>query len=316
MKYDWVIFAQRGIRIAPFDDTMLMSYVLEAGLHGHGMDELSGLHLGHTPISYAEVAGKGKDKISFDAVDLKAATRYAAEDADVTLRLHALLKPRLVAAGKVSVYETLERPLVPVLAEMERAGIAIDPDLLRKALQRFRAGHGEAGKGDSQARRRGVQHRLAQAAGRDPVRKIFAAGRQEDQDRRLVHRCRHAGHAGRPGPRHRAEGARLAPALQTARHLYRCAARPYQSADGPRAHLLRDGLDLDGPAGLDRSQSAEHSDPHRSRPQDPHRLHSPRRATSSSAPTIQPDRTAPARPYRRHSGAQEGLRRRASTFMP
>ena len=100
MKYDWVILAQRGIRIAPFDDTMLISYVLDAGLHGHGMDELSELHLGHTPISYSEVAGKGKDKISFDAVDLKAATRYAAEDADVTLRLHALLKPRLVAAGK------------------------------------------------------------------------------------------------------------------------------------------------------------------------------------------------------------------------
>ncbi len=137
MKYDWVIFAQRGIAITPFDDTMLISYVLDAGLHGHGMDELSGLYLGHTPISYSEVAGKGKDKITFDAVDLKAATRYAAEDADVTLRLHALLKPKLIAAGKVAVYETLERPLVTVLAQMEREGIAIDSDLLRKLSNDF-----------------------------------------------------------------------------------------------------------------------------------------------------------------------------------
>ncbi len=137
MKYDWVILAQRGIAITPFDDTMLISYVLDAGLHGHGMDELSGLYLGHMPISYSEVAGKGKDKITFDAVDLKAATRYAAEDADVTLRLHALLKPKLIAAGKTTVYETLERPLVTVLAQMEREGVAIDSDLLRKLSNDF-----------------------------------------------------------------------------------------------------------------------------------------------------------------------------------
>jgi DNA polymerase-1 len=137
MKYDWTIFVQRGIRIAPFDDTMLISYVLEAGLHGHGMDELSEIHLGHTPISYAEVAGKGKEKITFDAVDLKSATRYSAEDADVTFRLHCLLKPKLVATGKMGVYETLERPLVTVLAEMERAGITIDPDLLRRLSNDF-----------------------------------------------------------------------------------------------------------------------------------------------------------------------------------
>jgi DNA polymerase-1 len=137
MKYDWVIFAQRGIFVTPFDDTMLMSYVLDAGLHGHGMDELSGIHLGHTPIAYSEVTGKGKDKITFDGVDLKTATRYAAEDADVTFRLHALLKPRLIANAKISVYETLERPLVPVLAAMEREGVAIDSDLMRKLSNDF-----------------------------------------------------------------------------------------------------------------------------------------------------------------------------------
>jgi DNA polymerase-1 len=137
LKYDYLIFLQRGIRVAPFDDTMLISYVLEATLHGHGMDELSQMHLSHTPIAFSEVAGKGKEKITFDCVPVKEATRYSAEDADVTLRLHALLRPRLVAEGKVSVYETLERPLVPVLADMERAGISIDADLLRRLSNDF-----------------------------------------------------------------------------------------------------------------------------------------------------------------------------------
>jgi DNA polymerase-1 len=137
LKYDFLIFAQRGIRVAPIDDTMLMSYVLDSVLHGHGMDELSELHLSHKPIAFTEVAGKGKDKITFDCVPVAEATKYSAEDADVTLRLHCLLKPRLIAEGKVSVYETLERPLVTVLAEMERSGITIDPDFLRKLSNDF-----------------------------------------------------------------------------------------------------------------------------------------------------------------------------------
>ena len=137
LKYDFLVLLQRGIRIAPFDDTMLISYVLGAALHGHGMDELSELHLGHKPITFSEVAGTGKSKTTFDCVPLPEATRYSAEDADVTLRLHALLKPQLLAEGKVAVYETLERPLVPVLADMEQAGIVIDPDHLRKLSNDF-----------------------------------------------------------------------------------------------------------------------------------------------------------------------------------
>ena len=137
LKYDALIFLQRGIRLDPIDDTMLMSYVLEGGLHGHGMDELSTLHLSHTPITFTEVTGKGKDKITFDCVPVAEATRYAAEDADVTLRLAMLLKPKLQQTGKRAVYETLERPLVMVLADMERAGITIDPELLRKLSNDF-----------------------------------------------------------------------------------------------------------------------------------------------------------------------------------
>ncbi len=137
LKYDYLIFLQRGIRVAPFDDTMLISYVLGAALHGHGMDELSELHLKHKPITFSEVSGTGKTRVTFDCVPLKEATRYSAEDADVTFRLHTLLKPRLVEEGKVGVYETLERPLVPVLADMEQAGIVIDPDLLRRLSNDF-----------------------------------------------------------------------------------------------------------------------------------------------------------------------------------
>ena len=137
LKYDAAIFLARGIRLDPIDDTMLMSYAIEGGLHGHGMDELSELHLSHAPIAFSEVAGKGKDKIAFDCVPVEAATKYSAEDADVTLRLWRILKPRLLEQQKRSVYETLERPLVMVLADMERAGIMIDPKLLQKLSNDF-----------------------------------------------------------------------------------------------------------------------------------------------------------------------------------
>jgi DNA polymerase I len=137
MKYDWHIMRQLGITIAPFDDTMLMSYALDAGRTNHGMDELSQKHLGHTPISYKELTGSGKNKLTFDQVDIEVATRYAAEDADVTLRLWEVLKPRLVAEGMSVVYERLERPLVDVIARMEARGIAIDRQILSRLSGEF-----------------------------------------------------------------------------------------------------------------------------------------------------------------------------------
>jgi DNA polymerase-1 len=137
MKYDWKIFARHGIRIAPFDDTMLMSYAQHAGLHGHGMDELSDRLLGHQPIPIKSLLGSGKAQITFDRVEIAAATAYAAEDADVTLRLWQTLKPALHRAQVTTVYETLERPLVPVLAEMEMAGITVDRDTLSRMSNAF-----------------------------------------------------------------------------------------------------------------------------------------------------------------------------------
>jgi DNA polymerase-1 len=140
LKYDMSILAREGIMIDPIDDTMLMSYALDAGKHGHGMDELSGLHLDITPIPFKEVAGTGKNQITFDQVPLDKATQYAAEDADITGRLWRILKPRLAAEKVTTVYETLERPLVPVLSAMEREGIKVDVSVLKKLSNEFGAG--------------------------------------------------------------------------------------------------------------------------------------------------------------------------------
>jgi DNA polymerase-1 len=136
-KYDMGVLQRYGVSVGPIDDTMLISYVLEGGLHGHGMDELAQLWLGHTPISFKQVAGTGKTQKRFKHVKLDHATCYAAEDADVTLRLYEILRPRLVREGLLTVYETLERPLPAVLAQMEGHGIRIDPDRLRHLSHEF-----------------------------------------------------------------------------------------------------------------------------------------------------------------------------------
>lgn len=136
-KYDWQMFANHGIAMNPVDDTMLMSYVLDGSSHGHGMDELAEIHLGYETIKYADVAGTGKKQVSFDQVDIEKALDYAAEDADITLRLHHILKPRLVAEKMLRVYEDIERPIIPVIARMEHTGIKIDLALLKSMSTEF-----------------------------------------------------------------------------------------------------------------------------------------------------------------------------------
>jgi DNA polymerase-1 len=137
VKFDWLVLAQHGVEVEPIQDTMLASYALDAGVNGHGMDELSLKALGHRPIAFGEVAGQGKSFIGFARVALDTATDYAAEDADVTLRLWHCLQPRLVAEGMTTVYETLERPLAVVLARMERRGICIDRAILSRLTGEF-----------------------------------------------------------------------------------------------------------------------------------------------------------------------------------
>ncbi|MEM9318351.1 MAG: DNA polymerase I [Pseudomonadota bacterium] len=129
-KYDLKILSRYDVTVAPVDDTMLMSYVLHSGLHGHGMDTLSERYLGHKPESIKSLIGSGKSQITFAQVGIEDAARYAAEDADVTLRLWQQFRPDLPRERVTTVYETLERPLVPVLQRMEMAGIKVAPQVL------------------------------------------------------------------------------------------------------------------------------------------------------------------------------------------
>ena len=137
-KFDLLVLARAGAPLAdPIDDSMVISFAQDAGAHGHGMDELSGLHLGHTPISYDQVTGTGKGRVPFGQVPLDRATAYAAEDADVTLRLWQALRPRLRANQALAAYEQVDRRLIPVLLEMERAGVKVDAIELRAMSKDF-----------------------------------------------------------------------------------------------------------------------------------------------------------------------------------
>ena len=141
LKYDSHVLLRPvngGIRLAPVDDTMCLSYVLDAGrVSGHSMDNLAGHWLDHSTIKYEDVCGKGAKQVPFGSLAPEAALDYAAEDADITLRLWQMLRPRLATEGMTSVYERLERPLIPVLADMENAGITVDPSILARMSNDF-----------------------------------------------------------------------------------------------------------------------------------------------------------------------------------
>lgn len=137
MKYDWQIFAKNDVHLKACDDTLLMSYVLDGSSHSHSMDNLSKLHLDHATIKYEDVAGKGVKQVTFDQVDIEKALDYAAEDADITYRLWHILKPRLLAEQMLSVYENIERPLIPIIAQMELEGTKLDRSVLMNMSQDF-----------------------------------------------------------------------------------------------------------------------------------------------------------------------------------
>jgi DNA polymerase-1 len=137
IKYDMCVLRRHGVEIGPVDDTMLLSFVLDAGKHNHGMDDLAKLYLGQDTIKFSDVAGSGAKQVSFDKVPIDKARDYAAEDADVTMQLWARFKPRLATEHMVGLYETIERPLIPVLLGMETAGIKIDAPRLRTLSAEF-----------------------------------------------------------------------------------------------------------------------------------------------------------------------------------
>ena len=137
IKYDYMIFKKYGINIEPVEDTMLLSYTLDAGNNRHNMDTLSEIHLGHKTISYKEIVGTGKKKLNFSDINLKEATKYAAEDADVTLRLYNTLKDRVDREKLNKIYEVFEKPMIKLLSKLEMNGIKIDDSYLKKLSQKF-----------------------------------------------------------------------------------------------------------------------------------------------------------------------------------
>ncbi len=137
IKYDLVVLEKYGVQITPLGDTMLMSYCLTGGLHGQGLDFLVDKHFGHKMIAFTEVCGTGKNQKNFSEIALDAATNYAAEDADFTLRLYEFLKGQLPLQQVARVYETIERPLIPVIVAMECAGVRIDTDVLKEMSSQF-----------------------------------------------------------------------------------------------------------------------------------------------------------------------------------
>jgi len=137
IKFDYIIFLHNQIKLNSIEDTMLMSYVLDAGRHRHNMDNLSEIHLNHKTISFKEVTGSGKNQISFDKVPIKQATQYAAEDADVTFRLYILFKERLKQEKLLKIYELFEKPMIDLLAKMEIQGVKVDSNFLNKLSKKF-----------------------------------------------------------------------------------------------------------------------------------------------------------------------------------
>ena len=293
IKFDCLVMARHGIRVAPIDDTMLLSYALDGGRWTHGLDELAERHLGHACIPFDKVMehapGRKADK-NFAMVPIAKAAEYAGEDADMALRLWQVLKPRLAAERVTTVYETLERPLVPVIADMERAGIRVDRAILSLSST-IRAGHHAARGGGLRPRRPQVQPGLAAPARRDSVRAAAAAGRQTHEER-PVGDARWAprrpqperGPAGRCATAHQHD-ARMAPAREAALDLHGRAAGLRASGDRAHPHLLlarRDDRDAGSlpPSPTCRTSRSAPRRAARSAPRS-----SPRPAASSSPPT-------------------------------
>ncbi len=137
IKYDLIVLKNQGIELSPLEDTMLLSYTLDAGNNRHNMDTLSELHLGHKTISYKDLVGSGKKQLKFSEVDLKSATEYAAEDADVTLRLYEILSERVSEEKLEKIYEEFEKPMIKILSKLETNGIKVDNTYLKKLSKKF-----------------------------------------------------------------------------------------------------------------------------------------------------------------------------------
>ena len=307
MKYDLQVLSRHGVNVAPLEDTMLISYALDTGRNNHGLDELALKHLGHKNIAFGEVAGTGRNFIGFARVALDKATEYAAEDADVCLRLWRVLKPRLVAERMTNVYETLERPMVATLAAMERRGVAIDRTILSRLSGEF---------AQAMARLEGEIHA---AAG-----ERFNLGSPKQLGDILF------GKMGLPGAKKTATGAwstsasvldelaeggnAFAALILEWRQLSKLKSTYSDALPGfvnprnaPRPHILRAGRDDDRTALLLGAEFAKYSGAQRNGAQDPRGLRR-RGRTRVDLGGLFADRAAAARACRGYSAAQKGLR--------
>ena len=311
LKFDCQVLARHGIEIVSYDDTMLMSYVLDAGRRPHGMDAMAEQWLGHRTIRYGEVAGTGKAKQRFENVTIEKATEYAAEDADVTLRLWQVLKARLPAEHMTSVYETLERPLIPVLARMEREGISVDRTMLARLSGEFAQ---EAMRLEEEIRalageplNPGSPKQLGDILfGKMGLAEVVGAKRTKtgawSTSASVLEELAELGHA-------------LPQKILAWRQVAKLRSTYTDALPGfinpnhqPGPHLLRARGHHHRAAVLLRAQSAEHPGAHRGRPQDPPRLH--RRARpQAGVGRLFADRAAAARRDRRHSRTQASLPR-------
>ena len=310
-KFDMVALARYGIALDTVDDPCLMSYALDAGRAEHLPGELAGRLLGYTCLTEKEVVGSGRSAVSFDRVGIAAATEYAGEETDIGLRLWLVLKPRLAAESVTTVYETLERPLARVLAEMERSGSEGRARDARLAVRLVRPDHRAARGRDQGARRRGLQYRLAQAARRDPVRQdepCPAAGApRRARGAPTPPRSRSLAAEGHDLPRKVLDWRLLAKLKST----YTDAIPAYIHPETGRVHTSYAlAATHHGAALFARAEPAEHPGAHFGRPRHPQGLRR-RQGQEADLGRLQPDRAPRARAYGRHADAASGLRRRA-----
>ena len=276
LKFDRLVLGRHGIDLAPLDDTMLLSYALDGGRGQHGLDTLAERHLGHTCMSFAQVLehapGAKKSDKTFAQVPLDKATEYAAEDADVALRLWMVLKPRLAAEHMATVYETLERPMVPVLGDMERAGIRVDKSILSRLTSTFaqRIARLEEEIYDL------AGHKFNLGSPKQLGEFLFDSlklpGRPQDQDRPVgdarqpARRSRRARGLARRRAQAHQRHAGVAAARQIALDLYGLASPTREPGNGTHSHLLCARLHHHGAPRLHRPKPAEHSNPHQGGP--------------------------------------------------
>ena len=308
IKFNAVMLAQHGVTLRNHDDAQLMSYALDAGRNSHALDALAESRLGHAVISHGELTGSGKAKLTFDQVAIDRATAYSAEDADVILRLWSVLKPRLAAEHMTAVYETLERPLISVLARMERRGISIDRQVLSKLSADF---------AQTAAR---VESEIQEIAG-EPVNvgspkqigdilfgKMGLPGGTKTKTGAWSTTAQVLDELAEQGHDLAEEDSGVAAGFKTEIDLYRCAADLRASADPSRPHHLRAGGDHHRPAVVERAESAEHSGSYRGRPKDPPRVHC-LQGPQTGVGGLFADRIAAAGRNRRHSRAEAGVSR-------